>query len=287
MTIPIWQIGCAMLAYTAFLLAVNEIARRHVRLFVFPQAALVATVPFWIQDVSASWFQVSKVLTTTIPCLVVSLSRIALQEGDRTALRFFRGPWKYVFCYTVIQINIVETVLADFQAGWHFNAFSGLVLGLTLANPFKDKAWVIETETPRREAVVNVSTAWTVLYTTWNLACLYAQDAAYLAHVACLLAAPLAYSLVLRRPDLWMAARVYTSSCAVILLWGGHDFVTPFMDTTPLRSEQAVAWWGVVNSVLLACYLAHRLARSGRFSWNALGGAPGLEKATLRSSAAK
>jgi hypothetical protein len=286
MTTPIWQIACAMLAYTAFLFAANELARRHVRWFVFPQAILVAIVPFLIPDLSGSWFQVSKILTTTFPCLVVSLSRMALQEGDGKALRFFGGPWKYAFAYIAIEINILETVVADLQGGWYFNAFSGLVLGLTLPNAFKDKAWFIETETPRRDALVNLSTVWTVLYTTWNLACLYAQDPAYLAHVASLLAAPLAYSLILRRPDLWMGARVYTSSIAVMILWGGHDFVTPFMDTTPLRSEQAVAWWGIVNSVLLACYLAHWLARSGRLSWKASGGAPGLEKATLRSSAA-
>lgn len=229
-----------------------------------PQAGvLVATVPLWIRDISGSWFAVSKVLTTTVPCLVLSVVRIAFQERERTALRFLRRQWTFVFAYTALQVNIVEAVVADFYAARYFNAFTGLVVGLTMANPFLDKAWIIETETPRREAIVLVSTGWTVLYTSWNLACLYAEYPQYLAHVACLLAVPLAYSVALGRPELWMAARVYTLSFAVIILWGGHDFVTPFMDTASLRDERAVAGWGVANAIAAACFLSSWLARRG------------------------
>jgi hypothetical protein len=261
MTIPIWQYGWSMVAYMALLFLLNELARRQVKAFVLLQVMMLATVPFWIRDISGSWFQVSKVLTTTVPCLVLSFVRIAFQEGERTTLRFLRQRWTFVFAYTALQINVAEAVVADLHAGRHFNAFSGLVLALTMANPFKDDAWIIETATPRREALVRVPAEWTMLYTSWNLACLYAQYPRYLAHVACLLMVPLAYSVVLRRPELWMAARVYTLSFAVIILWGGYDFVTPLMETSAPGDERAIASWGVVNSMTAAGYLAYWVAR--------------------------
>jgi uncharacterized protein DUF5692 len=283
MTIPIWPYAWSMPAYMAFLFAVNEVARRHVKVFVFLQAILLATVPFWLRDISGSWFQVSKVLTTTVPCLVLSLVRIAFQESERTTLRFLRQGWTFVFAYMALQINIVEAVAADFQAGRHFNALSGFVLGLTMANPFKDKAWIIETDTPRREALVRVSTEWTVLYTSWNLACLYAEYPQYLAHVACLLMVPLAYSVILGRPELWMGARVYTLSFAVIILWGGHDFVTPLMDTAAMGDERAVNWWGIANCITAAGYLTYRLARRAVGLRGYTGGSS-LKKAAFPSS---
>jgi len=282
MTTPIWQVACAMLAYSAFLFAVSEFARRRVRMFLVLHVIVLATVPFWIHDLFGSWFKVAKLLSCVLPPIVYSASRVAFQEGEPTALRrFLRRNWAYVFAYSCIQINISEIVLDDFLAGRYFHVFSGCVLGLTLANPFGDKAWSIETETPRREALVRLSPAWTVLYTTWNLASLYAMDPVYLGHAASLLAAPLAYSLLLGRPDLWMSARVYTALTGVIILWSGHDFVTPFMDTTPLRSPDAVVWWGAVNAVLFACYLARWLTQRGKVSW----GLAGLEKTALRSAA--
>jgi hypothetical protein len=284
MTTPIWQVACAMLAYTAFLFAVSEFARRRVRMFLVLQVIVLATVPFWILDISGSWFKVAKLLSCVIPSIVYSASRVAWQEGELTPLRrFLRGNWAYVFAYSCILVNIAEVALYDFLGGRYFHVFSGGVLGLTMGNPFGDKAWSIETETPRREALVRLSPAWTVLYTTWNLASLYAMDPVYLAHVGSLLVAPLVYSLLLGRPDLWMSARIYTTLAAVIILWGGHDFVTPFMDTTPLRSPQAVLWWGALNAVLFACYLARWLTQRGKVSW----GLPGMAKTALRSSAAK
>jgi hypothetical protein len=270
-----------MPAYTAFLLLAHELARRHVRTYVVAQALAMASVPLWIGGITSEWFQVSKVLTTTFPTLVLSVVRIAFQRNEGGPLRFFRGGWTFVFAYSALQVNIVEAVAADLAAGRPWNALTGAVLGLTMANPFGDRAWIIETDTPRRDAIVRVTTAWTCLYTTWNLACLSAAYPVYLAHVACILAAPLTYSLVLRRPDLWMSARVYTLSWGVVVLWSGHDVVTPLMDTSRFGSSAVFAWWGAANAAAATAYLAHWVRARKRTAGGGLPavvrGVPGLD----------
>jgi hypothetical protein len=80
-----------------------------------------------------------------------------------------------------------------------------------------------------------------------------------------------------------MAARVYTLSFAVILLWGGHDFVTPLMDTAALRDERVVTGWGAANAVAAACFLTSwRARRAGGLRGDS--GRSSLKKVALPSS---
>jgi len=264
MTTTIWTWGPSVLAYTAILVAVVELARRRLRTHIALQALLLALALFGTPDTPRSGFQTAKLVSITVPCFFFSVVRLAFQRDERSVLRHLRRPWIYVLAYAAMQLNILEAVIADAQGGRYFNALTGLVLSASVVTPFGTAAWRIETDTPKRDFLVALPRAWILLLTTWNLAFVYAEYPRYLAHVSCVLMAPLVYALALGRPDLWVEARVYTLAMSVIVRWGGHDFVTPLMNSEGLWNPEAARAWGLLNLLLAVCYVAYRTARRRR-----------------------
>jgi hypothetical protein len=278
MTTAIGTWGPSMLAYTAFLLAVFELARRWVRTYVVLLAVVLAVALVSTPDTPRTGFQTAKLLTITIPCFFFSIVRLAYQQEEGSVLRPLRRPWILVLAYVFMQLNFLEAVVADVQVGQYFNALAGVILAVTTVTPFENGAWRIETATPNRDLLVSLPRAWIVLFTSWNLAFAYAQYPRYTAHVVCVLLAPLLYALPpLNRPDLWLAARVYTLATSLIIRFAGHDFVTPLMSSEGLWSPRVALGWGLLNLLAMVGYVAHRVARRRAVPQAASAATPGAQ----------
>lgn len=257
MDIPIWQYILSMSVYIVILLVIVEFMRKYYKLAAIFWFLSLLTFPLWFSQLEG-WFRWAKTLSVLLPtAIIVGLGRIAQFEKREGWWKFFRRDWVLWSLYGILGLNILEASLKDFALGNHFNAISGLILIVTIplfkSKKLKRNGWEISEKKPG-DLLVYTDPLWNFLYTTWNIAFVYAEHPGYAASSMCILLAAELYPIIKKRPELYVQARVYTLAIH-ILIRATYDIFTPIMDSSKFANEKVVFYWGLINIVLHIPYL--------------------------------
>lgn len=243
-----------MVAYFVFLIGVIHFFRFHYKASAWVWVASLATIPLWIATGGVEgWFRWFKILSVILPLIVVGFSRIAVAEDRQgrvwDVLKSKQFLW---FFYAILFLNIAEASVKDLQMGNYYNAMAGFLLCVTI--PYAPKFWTF-TKDGNAELIAYTTAAWNFLYTTWNLAFVYAEDIGgpHWAGTICILLAAELYPLLVRRPELYIMARIYTLG-AHLLIRACWDFFPQFTPIS-LYSAPVTHWWGIINFVLALPYV--------------------------------
>lgn len=264
MNIPVWQYIVSMSIYIIALLLLIELMRKHYKFAAIFWIIALFTFPLWFNQLDG-WFRWAKTLSVLLPtALIVGLARIAQFEDRKGWWKFFKKDWVLWSLYGILGLNILEATLKDFEMGNYFNALSGVILIITI--PLfrkKNKAkpgWEIGKEKPG-DLLVYTDPMWNFLYTSWNIAFVYAENPGYAASSFCILLAAELYPVLKKRPELYVTARVYTLAIH-ILIRAIYDIFTPLMDSSQFANTNVVYWWGLINFVLHVPYLILFISKS-------------------------
>lgn len=257
MNISILQYILSMSIYIVILLLVVEFMRKQYKIAAVFWIITLFTFPLWSTQLDG-WFRWAKTLSVLVPtAIVVGLGRIAQFEKREGWWKFFRRDWVLWSLYGVLGLNILEASLKDFALGNYANAISGLILIITIplfkSKKLKRNGWEISSKKPG-DLLVYTDPIWNFLYTTWNIAFVYAENPGYAASSFCILLAAELYPIIKRRPELYVTARVYTLAFH-ILIRATYDIFTPLMDSSQLANTNVVFYWGIINLVLHVPYL--------------------------------
>lgn len=257
MTIPIWQYLISMSIYIILLLLAVEIMRKKYKLAAIFWIISLLTFPLWQANLDG-WFRWAKTLSVLLPtAFVVGLARIAQFEKREGFWLFFRKNWVMWFLYGILGLNILEASLKDFSLGNYFNGISGLILIVTIPLVKSQKGtkigWKISEE-KNGDLIAYTDPLWNFLYTTWNIAFVYAENPGYAASSLCILLAAELYPIIKKRPELYVQARVYTLAIH-ILIRANYDIFTPLMDSSAFANKTVVFWWGLINFIIHVPYL--------------------------------
>ena len=239
----------SIVVYAAITLGRTEFFRRHIRIAAVFFTLSLFTFPLWAGN-RDSWFEWVKIISVLVPTAMLGFARIANFENRQGKFwNIFKGKWILGFFYGILFLNITEASLRDWQLGNYFNCLSGFLLNLTI--PFIGKFWRFDKK-ERGDLIVDFPQAWCFLYTSWNACFIFAAIPDEFAGGFAILIAAEFYSLI-RRPDLYVMARVYT--LALFVLHMGTINVLPFMNTTAWYNPVIVKWWGIANLVFGAVYV--------------------------------
>ena len=248
MDIPIWQYALSMTIYIVILLLMVEGMRKNHRFaFVFWILALF-TFPLWSHNLDG-WFRWAKTLSVLIPtALLVGFGRVANYEDRQGFWKFFKKDWILWALYGVLFLNIAEATLKDFEAGNIPNAVVGVILCISIPLVYakgQKQAWKFSKEKPG-DLLAYTTAGWNFLYTTWNLAFVFGENAGFFASSFCILIAAELYPIIKKRPELYVTARVYTLALH-ILIRATYDIFTPTMDSSAWANPTALVYWGWIN----------------------------------------
>jgi len=257
MNIPIWQYLASMIGYIVILLIVVDLMRKHYKFAAIFWILALLTFPLWSSQLEG-WFRWAKTFSVLIPtAIVVGLGRIAQHEKREGWWKFFRKDWVLWSLYGVLGLNILEAALKDLAMGNYFNAISGFILIVTIplfkSKKNKKNGWEISSKKPG-DLLVYTDPMWNFLYTTWNIAFVYAENPGFAASSLCILLAAELYPVIKKRPELYVTARVYTLAVH-ILIRATYDIFTPLMDSSAFANDNVVYYWGLINIVLHVPYL--------------------------------
>ncbi len=257
MNIPIWQYLISMTGYLIALLLIIEIMRKHYRFAAIFWILALFTFPLW-GDQLDGWFRWVKTLSVLVPtALVVGIARVANYEDKKGWWSFFKKDWVLWTMYGVLGLNILEASLKDLALGNYFNAISGFILIVTIplfkSKRSKKRGWAFSKDKPG-DLLAYTDPMWNFLYTTWNIAFVYAENPGFAASSLVILLAAELYPIIKGRPELYVTARVYTLATH-ILIRATYDIFTPLMDSTQFANNNVVFYWGIINIVLHVPYL--------------------------------
>lgn len=256
MNIPIWQYVVSMPLYIIILMLLVEFMRKHHRISAVFWILALFTFPLWFNELDG-WFRWVKTFSVLIPtALLLSLGRVAAYEQRSGWWKAFRKDWVLWGLYGVLGLNILEASLKDLALGNYFNAISGLILIVTIPlfkSKGRKKGWKFSKEKPG-DLLVYTDPIWNFLYTTWNIAFVFAENPGFAASSLCILLAAEIYPHIKKRPELYVQARAYTLAIH-ILIRATYDIFTPIMDSSAFASDTAVYYWGLINLVLHIPYL--------------------------------
>lgn len=251
MTIPAWQYLFSMSLYMVILYGFHEMSRKYIKGATLFFLLTLFTFPLWIQNLDG-WFRIGKTLIVLIPINFVNIVRLSFQRKEH-GWESLRKNWVLWVFYLILSLNIVEASIKDLSLGNYFNTISGFILCLTI--PLPQKAWCVGTEKDDYyDLIADLPFAWSLLYTTWNAAFVYAENPGYLASSICILTVPIIRSFYKKRYDLWMSARAYTLGLHIFIR-ATYDVFTPIMDSSAWSNDRAVYIWSLINLVLHAGYL--------------------------------
>jgi len=257
--IPVWQYVVSMLTYIIILMLLVELMRKKMKFAAVFWIVVLFSFPFWFSQLDG-WFRWAKTLSVLLPiAFVVSFARIAQHEERDGWWKIFRKDWVLWFLYFILSLNIIEATIKDFVLGNYFNGFAGVILIVTLPL-FKTKrktknGWEISKEKPG-DLLVYTDWAWAFLYTTWNIAFVFAENPGYAASSLCILLAALIYPIIRKRAELYVISRVYTIGIH-ILIRANYDIFTPIMDSSRFANDKVVFYWGIINFALHFVYLIY------------------------------
>jgi len=231
--------------------------RKHYKFAAIFWILALLTFPLWSSQLEG-WFRWAKTFSVLIPtAIVVGLGRIAQHEKREGWWKFFRKDWVLWSLYGVLGLNILEAALKDLAMGNYFNAISGFILIVTIplfkSKKNKKNGWEISSKKPG-DLLVYTDPMWNFLYTTWNIAFVYAENPGFAASSLCILLAAELYPVIKKRPELYVTARVYTLAVH-ILIRATYDIFTPLMDSSAFANDNVVYYWGLINIVLHVPYL--------------------------------
>lgn len=259
MEITIMQYVLSMTAYIIILLGVIEIMRKNPKFSLVFWILAIFTFPLWSSEL-VGWFRWAKTLSVLVPtAIIVGFGRIAYLNNKGGFWSFFRKEWLLWALYGVLFLNIAEATMKDLATGNYWNGIAGIILCITI--PFAiskrngAKNWEIETKKPG-DVLAFTSPAWNFLYTTWNLAFVFGENAGFFASSFCILMAAELYPILKKRPELYITARIYTLAFH-ILIRATHDIFTPLMDSSSWANEHVLHYWGLINGLLHVTFLAY------------------------------
>ncbi len=244
----------AMIIYFAILLGIIHFFRFHYRASAWVWVAALATFPLWlITGGVEGWFRWFKILSVILPLIVVGFSRIAVAEDREGRIwNILKSPGFLWFFYAILFLNIAEASVKDLQMGNFYNGMAGFLLCVTI--PYAPKFWKF-TRDGNAELIAYTTAAWNFLYTTWNLAFVFAEaeGSAYFAGTICILLAAEIYPLLARRPELYIMARIYTLGAHLLIraVWDIFPQVMPIA----IYNANVTHWWGIANFLLALPYV--------------------------------
>ena len=256
MTIPIWQYLISMPIYIGILMILVEVMRKYYKAFAIFWLLALLSFPLWFNQLEG-WFRWVKTFSVLIPtALILGLGRLANYENRGGWWKFFRKDWVLWALYGVLGLNILEASLKDIALGNYFNAICGFILIATIPL-FKSKGrkngWEFSKDKPG-DMLAYTDLRWNFLYTTWNIAFVYAENPGFAASSLCILLAAEIYPHLKKRPELYVQARAYTLAVH-ILIRATYDIFTPIMDSSAFANDNVVYYWGLINLVLHVPYL--------------------------------
>ncbi|PAT02242.1 hypothetical protein CI105_02550 [Candidatus Izimaplasma bacterium ZiA1] len=255
MELPVLSYIVSMSLYVLFLFMFLEFTREKLNFTKWFFILAFATIPLWFLNLE-SWFRWAKTISVLVPICFVSFVRIYnSKETKNTFLLSLRKKWPLWILYLVLNINIIEATLKDFEMGNYFNAIAGIILCITI--PLPTKHWRIGKNDGKNtfgELIADLPLAWCLLYVTWNAAFVYAENTMFFASSICILIAPEIWMFAKKRTDLWLMGRIYTLAIH-ILIRSCYDIFTPIMDSTLWFNQDVLYTWGLINFVLHGIYL--------------------------------
>jgi len=251
----------SMALYIAVLLVIVDVMRKNPRFALVFWVLALLTFPLWGNYV-IGWFRWVKTLSVLLPtALLVGFGRYAELYKKENILKIFRGDWLIWTLYGVLFLNIAEATLKDFQTDNIFNAVSGAILCITQPlvkyNFIKKRFWSIGKEGSNGDLIAYTNGAWNFLYTTWNLAFVYGEAGTFFASSCCILLAAELYPILLKRPELYITARVYTLATHILLrATGAGVLFEKYMNASNwIGNSQLLYYWGLGNMILHIPYL--------------------------------
>ncbi|MCM6772413.1 hypothetical protein NDR87_00980 [Nocardia sp. CDC159] len=251
-----WTTALSMLVFCALLCVIVRYMQLHPRASMGVWGLSILTFPLWIwgpgRDIGlVNWFSWAKILSVLIPLTLVGAMRVAVAEERAGVLwRWLRDPRFLWFPYAILFLNIAEETIRDVDLGNYWNAAVGL--GLCLTIPYSPRFWEI-TAGPNAELIAYTTVAWNFIYTSWNLCFTfggYPPQEEHFAGSICILAVAEIYPLVMRRPELYIMARIYTLPVLMLVI-GIYNVFPTLMPSHGWFNERVWIIWGAVNFVML------------------------------------
>jgi uncharacterized membrane protein len=257
MNIPVWQYLVSMPVYIILLMIAVELMRKYYKASAIFWLLALLTFPLWSNQLEG-WFRWAKTLSVLLPtAIIVGLARIANFEKKEGWWKAFRKDWVLWSLYGILGLNILEAALKDLAMGNYFNAVSGFILIVTIplfkSKKTKKRGWAFSKDKPG-DLLAYTDPMWNFLYTTWNIAFVFAENPGFAASSLCILLAAELYPVFKKRPELYVTARVYTLAIH-ILIRATYDIFTPIMDSSQFANSNVVYYWGLINLVLHVPYL--------------------------------
>ena len=248
----------SMSVYMLLLYLFLEYTREKQKFYKWFFIVALLSIPLWFINLS-SFFRWAKTISILIPICFVSFVRIANDGKHGHILSLLRKKWPLWILYFILILNIVEATMTGFQAGNIFNALCGVILVIT--SPLPLKHWRIANNDGKNsfaELIADLPLSWCVLYTIWNAAFVYGENATYFASSVCILTVPFIWMFVRKRTDLWLMARIYTLALH-ILIRASYDIFTPVMNSGTWFNSDVLYYWGMTNLGLHIVYLIYWL----------------------------
>ncbi len=255
--IPIWQYLLSMSIYTIFLMFFIGFMRKHRYIALAFWILSLFTFPLWAGQLHG-WFRWVKVISVLVPtALLVGPARIANLEKREGWWKIYRKDWVFWAFYAILGLNILEATIKDLVLGNYLNGIVGAILIITmpLYKYFDNKpnGWAISDD-ETGDVVAYTPAIWNFLYTTWNIAFVYAENPGFAASSLCILLAAELYPVMKKRPELYITARIYTLA-AHMLIRATYDIFTPIMDSSQFGSQTIVFYWGIINFMIALPYV--------------------------------
>jgi hypothetical protein len=255
--IPTWQYLVSMPLYIVLLLLIVEVMRKNRKFAAIFWLFSLLTFPLWFSQLDG-WFRWVKTFSVLLPtAILVGFGRIAFFEKREGWWKAFRKDWVLWALYGVLGLNILEASIKDLYLENYFNAISGFILIVTIplvkSKWQKRDGWKISKKEPG-DLLAYTDKFWNFLYTSWNIAFVYAENPGFAASSLCILLAAELYPIIKKRPELYVTARVYTLATH-ILIRATYDIFTPIMDSSQFANDKVVYYWGIINFALHVPYL--------------------------------
>ncbi len=253
MSIPIWQYAISMSCYFFFLLFLIGFMRKNYKFTHIFWIASLLTFPIWLMGGVVGWFRWAKILSVILPTIFVGFCRIAVLEDKKgPAWDFIRKPWALWFAYCILFLNIMEATMKDFTTGNTMNALTGFLLCVTI--PFAPKFWKYTKEKPG-DLIAYTTVFWNLAYTTWNACFVYGESPEYFASSLCILLAAEIYPIIMKRPELYIIARVYTLAAHLLIRACLPGLFPALMNSSSWSNPTVLKYWGALNLILIVPYV--------------------------------
>ncbi|MGO2083063.1 hypothetical protein [Vagococcus sp.] len=241
--------GLTMIIYIVILMFIVEVMRKNYRFSSWFWLGTLLTFPLWIMSGGITgWFRWVKILSVILPTIILGFSRVANADHNVGKVwDFLRGNWMLWFLYGILFLNITEATIKDLQMGNYYNALAGLILCITI--PYAPKYWKIE-NSPNGDLLVYTTIMWNFLYTTWNMAFVYAEGATFFASSICILLAAEIYPLIKKRPELYVIARVYTLATHLLVRAIVPELFPKIMNSSTWYHPEFMKYWGIINAII-------------------------------------